>query len=240
MTTISPAARVGARACSTQARKMAPLIGPSMTKGAVTLSWRSAARKVVVFQWPGPSRRRTLLRTIWLGWACAAPPTSPTPIGPTRISSRSSSTGMSWRRRTAPDRGRLFDVVGSREPLYSSAVGRVLLAFQPPEWRRLYLQRTKLESLTPKTIASKRELERLLAFVRRERMAISPSRALPASPRCARQGGGHPGRPRDPRSHIAHPVADGGAAASRRRRGRRDLAVDGIRRRLTKRRRKAR
>lgn len=52
MITTSPGWRVGARACSTSARKRSPLIGPSKTQGAVIRSWRSAARKVVVFPWP--------------------------------------------------------------------------------------------------------------------------------------------------------------------------------------------
>ncbi len=63
--------------------------------------------------------------------------------------------------------------VGSREPLYCSAVGRVLLAFQPKAWRESYLGRVKLDPLTPQTIRSRRELGRLLAAIRRERLATS-------------------------------------------------------------------
>jgi DNA-binding IclR family transcriptional regulator len=63
--------------------------------------------------------------------------------------------------------------VGSREPLYSSAVGRVLVAFQPREWRETYLRRTKLVPLTPKTETRKQELARLLEAVRQDRLAIS-------------------------------------------------------------------
>jgi len=50
MTTMSPVRKLGASACSTQARKRAPLTAPSKTQGAVRPSWRSAARNVVVFQ----------------------------------------------------------------------------------------------------------------------------------------------------------------------------------------------
>ena len=50
--TTSPRARVGARNCSTYALNAGPFIGPSRTSGAVMPSWRSPARKVVVFQWP--------------------------------------------------------------------------------------------------------------------------------------------------------------------------------------------
>jgi DNA-binding IclR family transcriptional regulator len=63
--------------------------------------------------------------------------------------------------------------VGTREPLYSTAVGRVLLAFQPRPWREDYVRRARLEPLTPHTIRSRRELARLLAAIRRERIATS-------------------------------------------------------------------
>jgi hypothetical protein len=44
--------RAGARPCLTQASKAAPLMAPSSTIGAMTPSWRKAAIKVLVFQWP--------------------------------------------------------------------------------------------------------------------------------------------------------------------------------------------
>lgn len=68
---------------------------------------------------------------------------------------------------------RFIAALGAREPLYSSAVGRVLLAFQPRDWQEEYLGTTKLAPLTPKTIKSKRELKRILERVRRERRATS-------------------------------------------------------------------
>jgi hypothetical protein len=49
---MSPGSRVGTSACSTQARKASPFIGPSRTIGAVMPARRSPAVKVVVFQWP--------------------------------------------------------------------------------------------------------------------------------------------------------------------------------------------
>src|ERR1700688_3046936 len=39
---------------------------------------------------------------------------------------------------------RFIAEVGSREPLYSSAVGRVLLAFQPKDWQEEYLSTAKV------------------------------------------------------------------------------------------------
>jgi DNA-binding IclR family transcriptional regulator len=68
---------------------------------------------------------------------------------------------------------RFIAAVGSREPLYPSAVGRVLLAFQPKAWQEDYLRNTGLSRLAPKTIRSKRELRRILERVRRERRATS-------------------------------------------------------------------
>ena len=50
-TSPQPGARIG-RTCSTSARKLAPLIGPSMTQGAVSRSHRNAARKVSVCHLP--------------------------------------------------------------------------------------------------------------------------------------------------------------------------------------------
>jgi hypothetical protein len=47
---IPPGLRVVRRYCSTEARKRSPLIAPSNGQGVSIGSWRSAARKVVVFQ----------------------------------------------------------------------------------------------------------------------------------------------------------------------------------------------
>src|SRR6516165_6308836 len=52
MMTTSRRSSVGARHCSTYARKIAPLIAPSITKGATIPSWRSPTTRVMVFQWP--------------------------------------------------------------------------------------------------------------------------------------------------------------------------------------------
>src|SRR6266446_3254899 len=59
ITTMSPSDRVGTRHCRRYSTKIAPVIARSMTKGAVIASWRSAARKVIVFQWPHGTRPTT-------------------------------------------------------------------------------------------------------------------------------------------------------------------------------------
>ena len=51
-TTMSPALSVGTRHCSTHARKLCPLIGPSNTRGAHSPSHRRPAMNVSVFQCP--------------------------------------------------------------------------------------------------------------------------------------------------------------------------------------------
>lgn len=68
---------------------------------------------------------------------------------------------------------RFMAEVGSREQLYSSAVGRVLLAFQAKEWREDYIRRTALEPITAKTVRTKGELRRIVDAVRRDRVATS-------------------------------------------------------------------
>src|SRR5260370_727398 len=74
MMTTSRRSSVGARHCSTYARKIAPFIGPSITKGATIPSWRSPTTRVMVFQWPWGTdptnrsprgqRRRSLTRLV--------------------------------------------------------------------------------------------------------------------------------------------------------------------------------
>jgi len=74
MITMSLRLSVGIKNCSTYARKVSPVIDPCSTKGAVTLSWRRAATKVMVFQWPcgtrptsrSPHGLRPLSRTIFV------------------------------------------------------------------------------------------------------------------------------------------------------------------------------
>src|SRR5450759_814898 len=74
MMTMSLRMSVGARHCSTYARKVSPVIAPSSTKGAVIPLWRRAATKVMVFQCPcgtrptsrSPRGQRPLSRTIFV------------------------------------------------------------------------------------------------------------------------------------------------------------------------------
>jgi len=63
--------------------------------------------------------------------------------------------------------------IGTRRPLYPSAAGRVLLAYQSPEKIRAYLDRAKLERFTEHTVIDKNEIERTLAGVRENGLSMS-------------------------------------------------------------------
>lgn len=63
--------------------------------------------------------------------------------------------------------------VGGQRPLYSSGIGKLLLAFSPPAFIDHYLARTALERVTPKTVSSRAALRRQLQQVRRSGLALS-------------------------------------------------------------------
>ena len=57
---------------------------------------------------------------------------------------------------------------GTRFPAYPTSLGRVLLAYQPPERIEAYLDRVELRKLTEKTVTSRSRLETILRRCRRE------------------------------------------------------------------------
>src|SRR5712692_6441550 len=57
---------------------------------------------------------------------------------------------------------------GTTRPLYSSAGGLMLLAYQEPAWIDAYLGSAPFEALTPHTTTDPKELRERLAAVRRE------------------------------------------------------------------------
>jgi IclR family pca regulon transcriptional regulator len=58
--------------------------------------------------------------------------------------------------------------VGSRLPAYPCAMGRVLLAYLPPDELDAYLAKAKLDPLTPKTITDEKKLRSLLGTIRQQ------------------------------------------------------------------------
>ncbi|MGS0892362.1 IclR family transcriptional regulator [Burkholderia stagnalis] len=63
--------------------------------------------------------------------------------------------------------------VGLRRPLHSTSIGKLLLAYQPPEWTQAYLKRNELEAFTPSTITDKAELLFELERIRQNGVSIS-------------------------------------------------------------------
>jgi IclR family pca regulon transcriptional regulator len=57
---------------------------------------------------------------------------------------------------------------GTRFPAYPTSLGRVLLAYQPPERIAAYFDRVELRKLTDKTVTSRNRLETVLKRCRRE------------------------------------------------------------------------
>jgi IclR family transcriptional regulator, acetate operon repressor len=70
---------------------------------------------------------------------------------------------------------------GTTRPLYVSAGGQMLLAYQDPEWIDAYIGATRLDALTPRTITDPQELRARLAMIRREGFAISLGETVPGA-----------------------------------------------------------
>jgi len=71
--------------------------------------------------------------------------------------------------------------VGAARPLYSTAAGRVLLAFGDQDWVEEYLRNTKIAAYTPHTISSRRALRDELDKIRKTRISISMGETFPES-----------------------------------------------------------
>lgn len=67
--------------------------------------------------------------------------------------------------------------IGAHRPLYCSASGLVILAFQPKEKTEQYLKSIKLRQLTSNTIVSKRELQDAISKARKEGVAVTRDQA---------------------------------------------------------------
>jgi IclR family transcriptional regulator, acetate operon repressor len=73
----------------------------------------------------------------------------------------------------SPNSIRFIVPVGTVRPLYSTAPGKLLLAFQPAQWIENYLSSTKLESFTEATQTNRSRLKQLLAQIRRDAVSTS-------------------------------------------------------------------
>jgi IclR family transcriptional regulator, acetate operon repressor len=70
---------------------------------------------------------------------------------------------------------------GTTRPLYVSAGGQMLLAYQEPAWVDSYIRAIRLEPLTPRTITDPKQLRERLAAIRREGFAISLGETVPGA-----------------------------------------------------------
>ena len=70
---------------------------------------------------------------------------------------------------------------GTSRPLYVSAGGLMLLAFQQPAWIDAYLGSVALDPLTPRTITDVGRLRQRLQTIRREGFAVSIGETVPGA-----------------------------------------------------------
>ena len=66
---------------------------------------------------------------------------------------------------------RIYSRIGASVPLYSSAVGKVMLAYTQPLERESLLSQIELKRLTPNTVGSLQELSTILQRIRRQGFA---------------------------------------------------------------------
>jgi IclR family acetate operon transcriptional repressor len=81
----------------------------------------------------------------------------------------------------SPQSVRFSVPIGAARPLYSTAAGRVLLAFGDQEWVENYLRNTKITAYTPYTIGSRKALREELEKIRRTRISVSLGETFPES-----------------------------------------------------------
>ena len=70
---------------------------------------------------------------------------------------------------------------GTTRPLYVSAGGQMLLAYQEPAWIEAYIRATPLEPLTARTITDPKRLRERLAAIRRDGFAVSLGETVPGA-----------------------------------------------------------
>jgi len=71
--------------------------------------------------------------------------------------------------------------VGAARPLFSTAAGRVLLAFGDQDWVDDYLKNTKFTAFTPYTVSSRKALRDELENIRKTRISVSMGETFPES-----------------------------------------------------------
>lgn len=67
---------------------------------------------------------------------------------------------------------------GTARPLYTSAAGQLLLAYQDEKWRDQYLKRVKLKPLTARTVTNVEQLRKKLNSIKQTGLCVSVSEAV--------------------------------------------------------------
>ena len=81
----------------------------------------------------------------------------------------------------SPQPVRYMAPVGSARPLYASAAGRLLLAYEDAAWQERYLRSTPLKPMTERTVTNRTKLKKELGKIRRTGIAISVGEAIPGA-----------------------------------------------------------
>ncbi len=71
--------------------------------------------------------------------------------------------------------------LGSPRPLYCSAAGRLLLAYEDENWREQYIKNVLLKRLTEKTLTNRKILKNELLKITDEQIAVSLGEAVPGA-----------------------------------------------------------
>ena len=72
----------------------------------------------------------------------------------------------------SPQTIRMVSRVGRRAPLYSTGLGKILLAYIPKKERKRIIAHTKIQRFTENTITNKKELEKELEQIRKQGFAL--------------------------------------------------------------------
>lgn len=78
----------------------------------------------------------------------------------------------------SPQLVRYTVAAGTARPLYTSAAGQLLLAYQNEKWRDRYLRKVKLKPMTKRTIVDVSLLRRKLDTIRKTGLSVSISEAI--------------------------------------------------------------
>lgn len=81
----------------------------------------------------------------------------------------------------SPQAVRYMAPIGAPRPLYCSAAGRLLLAYQEDAWRNNYVRTAKLKAVTEHTLTSRAQLRGELEKIRRAGVAVSIGEAVPGA-----------------------------------------------------------